>query len=115
MPNATSGRIPGAAVWHDPVMAEALARFRHIRPAAVAHCRSAPTSGSKKEARAGARRDAEQEIQALPGGQEDSAPAPTSDHSDVVNCTDTTATDFPTPPGDPNGLDAHGDGVSCES
>jgi hypothetical protein len=59
----------------------------------------------------GRRRDAEQEIQALAGGQEDSAPAPTSDYSDVVNCTDTTATDFPTPPGDPNGLD----GVSCES
>ena len=53
MPNATSGRTPGAAVWDDPVMAEALARFRHIRPAAVAHCRSAPTSRSKKEARAG--------------------------------------------------------------
>jgi hypothetical protein len=33
------------------------------------------TSGSKKEAQAGARRDAEQESQALAGGQEDSAPA----------------------------------------
>jgi FAD/FMN-containing dehydrogenase len=41
MPNATSGRTRAAAVWHDPVMAEALARFRHIRPAAAAHCRSA--------------------------------------------------------------------------
>jgi hypothetical protein len=51
----------------------------------------------------------------MAGGQQDSAPAPTSDYSDVVNCTDTTATDFPTPPGDPNGLDADGDGVSRES
>jgi len=54
-------------------------------------------------------------FKALPGGQEDSAPASTSDYSDVVDCTDTTATDFPTPPGDRNGLDADGDGVSCES
>jgi len=37
------------------------------------------------------------------------------DYSDVVNCSDTSATDFPTPAGDPNGLDRDGDGVACES
>jgi hypothetical protein len=37
------------------------------------------------------------------------------DYSDVVNCSDTTATDFPTPPGDPNDLDRDGDGIACES
>lgn len=37
------------------------------------------------------------------------------DYSDVVNCSDTQATDFPTPSGDPNGLDRDGDGIACES
>jgi hypothetical protein len=44
-------------------------------------------------------------------GSSDAAP----NYDDVVNCSDTSATDFPTPPGDPNGLDADGDGISCES
>ena len=40
---------------------------------------------------------------------------PATDYSDVVDCMDTTARDFATPAGDPNGLDGDGDGVSCES
>jgi hypothetical protein len=56
-------------------MVEALARFRHIPPAAVAHCRSARRAAARRKREREARRDAEQEIQALAGGQEDSAPA----------------------------------------
>jgi len=41
--------------------------------------------------------------------------APSSPYSDVENCSDTSARDFPTPPGDPNGLDGDNDGVACES
>ncbi len=31
------------------------------------------------------------------------------------DCADFAETDFPTPPGDPDGLDADGDGIACES
>jgi hypothetical protein len=31
------------------------------------------------------------------------------------DCSDFSQTDFPTPPGDPDGLDADGDGIACES
>jgi hypothetical protein len=32
-----------------------------------------------------------------------------------LDCSDIPETDFPTPPGDPDGLDADGDGIACES
>jgi hypothetical protein len=41
------------------------------------------------------------------------------DYDDPVpydrDCADFAETDFPTPPGDPDGLDADGDGIACES
>lgn len=32
-----------------------------------------------------------------------------------LDCADFAETDFPTPPGDPDGLDGDGDGIACES
>jgi hypothetical protein len=71
MPNATSGR----AVWHDPVMAEALARFPAHPAAGGRALPLARRAAARRKREREARRDAEQEIQALAGGQEDSAPA----------------------------------------
>jgi hypothetical protein len=42
--------------------------------------------------------------------------APTPDYGGGdLDCSDFADTDFPTPPGDPDGLDGDGDGVACES
>lgn len=45
----------------------------------------------------------------------DSGDSDAGGHEDIVNCSDTSETDFATPPGDPNGLDRDGDGIACES
>ena len=85
-----------------------------LRRERAADVRSRADARTQREREA--RRDARQESQALAAGGDDTTPAPpATDYTDVVDFTDTTATDFPTPPGDPNGLDADGDGVSCES
>ena len=51
----------------------------------------------------------------VPAGPEVAEPQTSTDFSEVENCSDTTDTNFPTPPGDPNGLDSDGDGNACES
>jgi len=59
--------------------------------------------------------DAFEESNDVGEAQPSRSPEAGADDGDVVNCSDTTATDFPTPPGDPNGLDGDNDGIACES
>lgn len=83
------------------------------RRAAARRRRAAAIRERAREARAQARRDAQALLDSEDEAETSAAPA--EDYSDVVNCSDTAATDFPTPPGDPNGLDADGNGIACES
>jgi hypothetical protein len=62
-------------------------------------------SATPDEYYAGARSDSEPEYDAA---------APNYGGGDV-DCGEIADTDFPTPPGDPDGLDADGDGIACES
>jgi hypothetical protein len=57
-----------------------------------------------------------QKVQGTEGLESPSTPTevPTSSGGDL-DCADFAETDFPTPPGDPDGLDGDGDGIACES
>ena len=87
---------------------------------ASARRRAREVAAEQARAQRAAERAAEQAAEEAAEAQrqaQEAAPEPEGgeDYSDVENCSDTSATDFPTPPGDPNGLDGNGDGVACES
>jgi hypothetical protein len=102
------------AEWTRARNAERAEQRAERRRAAARRRQAAARRERTREARAQARRDAK-ELRALLNAEDGGGSDPAPDYSDVVNCSDTTATDFPTPPGDPNGLDADGDGIACES
>jgi hypothetical protein len=58
-----------------------------------------------------------QKVQGTEGLESPSAPTevPTYSGGGDLDCSDFSETDFPTPPGDPDGLDGDGDGIACES
>ena len=58
-----------------------------------------------------------QKVQGTEGLESPSTPTeiPTYSGGGDLDCADFSETDFPTPPGDPNGLDGDGDGIACES
>jgi hypothetical protein len=58
-----------------------------------------------------------QRVQGTQGLESPSTPTegPTFSGEGDLNCADFAETDFPTPPGDPDGLDGDGDGIACES
>ena len=58
-----------------------------------------------------------QQVQGTEGLESPSTPteAPTYSGGGDLDCADFAETDFPTPPGDPDGLDGDGDGIACES